>query len=191
MEYTPERTKAMQKVKILGISGSLRSNSSTHAIMNAVRELASNTVEFKVYEGLSSLPPFDDSNQVPIEVEEFRKQLKEADGVFFVSPEYAFGVPGSLKNALDWTVSSGELVYKPAALVVAATGGENAYQALLLIFKALSLNINEESKLLVSFVRSKLNQEGKITDLKTVESLKMVLNDLIKNIQSSIPSSIL
>ena len=183
MEHTPERIKAMQKIKILGISGSLRSNSSTRIIMNAVCSLAGDTVDFKIFEDLASMPPFDDSNTIPGEVEEFRQQLKEADGIFFVSPEYAFGVPGSLKNALDWTVSSGELVNKPAALVVAATGGENAYQSWQLIFKALSLKINEESKLLISFVRSKLNHEGKITDFKTEEGLKNVLNDLIRSIQ--------
>ncbi|HEY5825282.1 MAG TPA: NADPH-dependent FMN reductase [Cyclobacteriaceae bacterium] len=178
----------MEKIKLLGISGSLRSNSSTQLIMNAVQSLAGNAVDFKIYEGLASLPPFDDSNNVPGEVEEFRKQLREADGVFFISPEYAFGVPGSLKNALDWTVSSGELVSKPAALVVAATGGENAYHSWQLIFKALSLKINEESKLLISFIRSKLNHEGKIKDFKTEEELKNVLNNLIQNIPSSTPS---
>jgi chromate reductase, NAD(P)H dehydrogenase (quinone) len=191
LEYTPERTKAMQKIKILGISGSLRSNSSTQMIMNAVQALAKETIDFKIFGALAGIPPFDDGNIVPDEVEEFRKQLKEADGVFFISPEYAFGVPGSLKNALDWTVSSGELVNKPAALVVAATGGENAYQSWQLIFKALSLKINAESKLLISFIRSKVNQEGKVTDLKTEESLKKVLNDLIKNIQSSTQSPVL
>jgi len=177
----------MQKIKILGISGSLRANSSTQMIMKAMQALAGDAVDFKIFGGLASIPPFDDGNTVPHEVEEFRKQLREVDGVFFISPEYAFGVPGSLKNALDWTVGSGELVYKPAALVVAATGGENAYQSWQLIFKALSLKINEESKLLISFVRSKLNQEGKITDFKTEESLKNVLNDLIQNIQLSTP----
>ena len=191
MEYTPDRIKVMEKIKILGISGSLRPNSSAQMILNTVKTFAGTDIDFKIYDGLSKLPPFDDSNTVPPEVEKFRSELKEADGVFFVSPEYAFGVPGSLKNALDWTVGSGELVNKPAALVVAATGGENAYQAWLLIFKALSLKIAEHSKLLISFVRSKVNSEGTITDQETERNLKMVLDDLIRNIKSSRLSSII
>jgi len=160
-------------------------------ILNEMRVMTGDDVDFEIYNDLNSLPPFNDSNNAPREVERFRRQLKEADGIFFVSPEYAFGVPGALKNAIDWTVSSGELVNKPAALIVAATGGENAYQAWQLIFKALSLKINEESKLLISFVRSKINGEGKITDPETSKRLKGVMEDFIKNIQSSTHSSII
>jgi chromate reductase len=175
----------MQKIKILGIEGSLRANSSTHILMSTVKDLFPKDIEFRIYEHLGKIPPFDDSDQVPVEVENFRNQLNEADGVFFLTPEYAFGVPGILKNALDWTVSSGELVYKPAALVVAATGGENAYQSLLLVFKALSLNINDGSKLLISFIRSKLNGQGEITDIETANKLKQLIKDFIDNIQKS------
>jgi chromate reductase len=176
----------MQKVKILGISGSLRANSSTQMMIKEAARLFPPGVEFHVFDHIGKLPPFDDSSHEPDAVIDFKRQLKEADGVLFLTPEYAFGIPGMLKNALDWTVGSAELVHKPAALIVAATSGEHAYHALLLVFKALSLNISDDSKLLISFIRSKLNAEGQITDLETLIKLKGAIEDLVKNIQLSI-----
>ena len=84
-----------------------------------------------LYDGLGNLPHFDDSKHPPETVTAFRTLLQVCDGVLICSPEYAFGVPGSLKNALDWTVSSGEFVHKPLALITAATGGDKAHAALL------------------------------------------------------------
>jgi chromate reductase, NAD(P)H dehydrogenase (quinone) len=130
-----------QKINILAISGSLRSNSSNNAVINAAVKLAPEDVQVLIYEGLGTLPHFDDSKELAKEVIEFRELLKAADGVLISSPEYAFGVPGVLKNALDWTVSSGEFVYKPLALITAATGGNNAHASLLLTFTALSAQL--------------------------------------------------
>ena len=93
-----------RKIKILGISGSLRANSSASAVLNVVSSLVPEQVEFTIYNGLAEIPAFNDCNDIPETVEAFIKLLSEADGVFFVIPEYAFGVPGTLKNALDWTV---------------------------------------------------------------------------------------
>jgi NAD(P)H-dependent FMN reductase len=92
-----------RKIRILGISGSLRANSSASAVLNIVASLVPEQVEFTIYTGLAEVPAFNDSNEIPETVEEFIKLLSGADGVFFVIPEYAFGVPGALKNALDWT----------------------------------------------------------------------------------------
>src|SRR5678816_171455 len=90
-----------RKIRILGISGSLRANSSASAVLNIVAGLVPGQVEFTIYTGLAEVPAFNDSNEIPETVEEFIKLLSGADGVFFVIPEYAFGVPGALKNALD------------------------------------------------------------------------------------------
>lgn len=137
-------------------------------------------VRLTVYDHLGTLPHFDDNAETPLEVTRFREALKNADGVLFVTPEYAFGVPGTLKNALDWTVSSGEFVGKPTAVVVAATGGENAYHSLMLTLKAISANIGERSTLLVSFIRAKVDKTH-VTDQELKISLLTVVEDLIKN----------
>ena len=168
------------KIKILAISGSLRANSSNNTILDAIEKMMPAGVDFFIYRGLGSLPQFDDPEQIPITVSVWRKHLQEADAVLICTPEYAFGVPGSLKNALDWTVGSGELVNKPLALITASTGGEKAHASFLQIFAALSAKIPEGGSLLISFVRSKLNAAGEITDPPTLEAVQSVVKNLIQ-----------
>jgi len=173
-----------RKIKILGISGSLRANSSASAVLNIVVGLVPEQVEFTIYTGLAEIPAFNDSNEIPETVEAFIKLLSEADGVFFVIPEYAFGVPGALKNALDWTVSSSTAFPdKPVALITAATGGDKAHAAFLLTLKAISAKIPEGATLLLSFIRSKLNEKNEVKERTTLDSIKRVINSLIDQIE--------
>ena len=170
---------------ILAISGSLRANSSNNGVINKAAELVCGEVNFIIYEGLGSLPPFNDCKEPAAEVIEFRELLKAADGVLICSPEYAFGVPGVLKNALDWTVSTGEFVNKPVALITAATGGDKAHASLLLTLSALSANVPEKGTLLISFVRSKLNENGEVKAPATIQSIKDVMDALIDTVRNA------
>ncbi len=171
------------KIKIVAISGSLRNNSSATNILKHVMKLFPESIDFIFYEGTGLLPHFDDNDNVPSEVIRFRQILGEADGVFICQPEYAFGVAGSLKNALDWIVSSGELDNKPLALVTAATGGDKAHAAMLLTFKALNAKIGEGASLLISFVRTKLNEKGEVVNAEIMQSLESVLSALVKTVR--------
>lgn len=174
-----------RKIKILGISGSLRSNSSASAVLNVVAGLVPEYVEFRIYNGLADIPAFNDSNEIPEIVEAFINLLSESDGVFFVIPEYAFGVPGALKNALDWTVSSSTAFPgKPVALITAATGGDKAHAAFLLTLKAISAKILGGATLLLSFIRSKLNEKNEIKDPATLGQVRTVINSLIDAIHN-------
>jgi chromate reductase, NAD(P)H dehydrogenase (quinone) len=148
-------------------------------ILQAIEKMIPYDIDFFIYKGIGDLPQFDDTDNIPINVTVFRKHLQDADAVLICTPEYAFGVPGSLKNALDWTVGSGELVNKPLALITAATGGEKAHAAFLQIFTALSAAIPEGCSLLISYVRSKLNAAGEISDAATADAVKKLLNNLI------------
>src|SRR4030095_7751005 len=175
-----------RKIKILGISGSLRSNSSASAILNVVAGVVPEQGVFTIYNGLAGIPAFDDSNEIPETVAAFIKLLSEADGVFFCIPEYAFGVPGALKNALDWTVSSSTAFPdKPVGLITAATSGDKAHAAFLLTLKAMSSKIPEGATLLLSFIRSKLNEKNEVKDIATLDSIKRVINSLIQTIESA------
>ena len=171
-------------IKILAIAGSLRKNASSAHIVKAVASMAPAHVEFNIYERLGDLPHFDDSDDAPEPVIDFRQQVAGADGVFICTPEYAFGVPGVLKNALDWTVGSGEFDRKPVAFISAATGGDKAYASLFLTLTALSTNITKEATLLISFVRSKLNDKGEISDAVTYDAVKGILDVLIATIRA-------
>ena len=170
------------KISILAISGSLRANSSNNAVIATAATLVAGEVDFIIYEGLGSLPHFDDSDDPAPEVIAFRKLLGAADGVFICTPEYAFGVPGSLKNALDWTVSTGEFVNKPVALITAATGGDKAHAYLKLTLTALSARVLEETTLLISFIRSKMNTNCEVTDNETIQAIKNIMDTFIRDI---------
>jgi len=107
-------------IRVLAISGSLRRASSNSALVAAVARLAPQTVDVSIYCELDELPPFNsdlDGDDAPAGVSRFRAALQACDAVLISSPEYAHGVPGVLKNALDWVVGSGELVDKPFALI--------------------------------------------------------------------------
>jgi chromate reductase len=169
------------KIKILGISGSLRTSSSNNVIMKVVAGMMPGNVDFKIYQGLGSLPHFDDSAVIPVAVQDFHALLRESDAVFICTPEYAFGVPGSLKNALDWTVGTGDFVNKPVALVTASSVGDKGHASLLNTLTAISADIVKGGTLLVSFVRSKLNNKGEISDAPTYNAIKEVVDTLVKS----------
>jgi NAD(P)H-dependent FMN reductase len=104
---------------ILAICGSLRARSSNKTMLEAAARMAP---EVSLYEGLETIPPFNpdlDIEPAPEPVARFR----DADAVVFSSPEYAHGIPRSLKNALDWVVGSGELSGKPVTLWNASARG--------------------------------------------------------------------
>ena len=138
-------------------------------------------VSIEFYGGVGSLPHFNDSEEVPTAVVDFRDKVRRADAVLICTPEYAFGVPGSLKNALDWTVGSGEFVDKPVGLITASSQGEKGHAALLLILKAISANVVDEASLLISFVRAKLDGEGNVKDQSVRDILQKALLALIAN----------
>ncbi|MCW3118923.1 MAG: azr 2 [Chitinophagaceae bacterium] len=169
------------RIKITGISGSLRDNSSNTNILRQLAAMIPAEIDFTIYNGIGGLPHFNpelDGEKPPIPVESFRQLLKETDAVIICTPEYAFGVPGSLKNALDWTVSSGELVNKPLALITASLSGGKAHAALLDTLTALSTNITEERSLLISFIRSKLDEKGFIKVPELLRALQTLLRSL-------------
>lgn len=153
-------------IKILAISGSTRKASSNLNLIKAIADLAQGLFTVDIFEGLSDLPQFnpdDDGEQVAIPVKEFRQKLRAADGVLICTPEYAIGTPGSLKNAIDWTVSSMEFSQKPVALITASLSGERAHQSLLGTLLIIESRMTANTQLLISFVKSKVNEQG-ITD---------------------------
>jgi NAD(P)H-dependent FMN reductase len=168
---------------IFAISGSLRKGSSNHSILEFIGKQLPPEINYNLYDGLSTMPPFDpglDNEHPPQPVIELRDQLAEADAIIICTPEYAFGVPGALKNALDWTVSSGSFSGKPTALITASTSGENAHDAMIKILGAIDAKLDPATTLLLPFVRTKIDAQGNITDKETDERLRLISKELIK-----------
>jgi chromate reductase len=117
-----------------------------------------------------------------IAVKDLHQQLNKADAVIICTPEYAFGLPGSFKNLLDWTVATGNLVDKPVAVITASSSGTYAHPQLLTILGALSAKVIEDATLLISFIRAKMDNEGNITDETTERELRAVIGNLLQSI---------
>ena len=138
-------------MKALAICGSLRAASSNLFLLHAAIANAPASVEIELFEGLESIPAFnadldEEGATPPATVGAFRDAAAAATGFIVCSPEYAHGVPGALKNALDWLVSSGEFIDKPVLLLNASpAGGAYAQGALREILKTMSANVLDAS----------------------------------------------
>ena len=180
-----------QRKKVLAISGSTRQNSSNHNLIKAIAELFIDELEITIFESIADLPHFnpDDNNEnVAPQVLDFRKQLNDADGILICTPEYAHGVPGALKNAIDWTVSTNEFSHKPTVLITASTDGKFGHAALLETLKVIEAENIEQLQLLISFVRTKIS-DNKITDEKTLFEIKQLINNFIQTINEKIKNT--
>jgi len=175
------------KIKIFAISGSTRKASSNLNLINAIADLTSEIFSISIFEGLAELPHFNpdiDNENVPQQVIDFRQQLRDADGILICSPEYAIGVPGTLKNAIDWTVSSMEFSQKPVALITASLSGEKAHQSLLGTLLIIEAKMTTDTQLLISFIKTKLSADGKITDNDTLNSINKLIQSFTEIIRN-------
>jgi NAD(P)H-dependent FMN reductase len=110
-------------MRILSVAGSIQARSTNRALLDLARTVAPTEVEVVDAGSLDRVPHYNadlDGEAPPEAVVAWRKALREADAVLIASPEYGHGVPGVLKNALDWIVGSGELVGKPVVATCAA-----------------------------------------------------------------------
>lgn len=171
-------------MKIVTISGSLRERSSNTALLRAIARVAPPGVEVVEYRALGRLPHFNpdldlEGQEPPSEVAEMRALLAGCDAVMISSPEYAHGVPGVLKNMLDWLVSTGELEAKPVALLNASPGGGHYAQASLLeTLRTMNWRVIPEASLLNPFLRTRITDE--VTDADALETLRVAVEALVR-----------
>jgi chromate reductase, NAD(P)H dehydrogenase (quinone) len=174
------------KPMILAISGSLKNTSSNSTVIREMAVFASNA-RFEIYGELEMLPQFNPDKEAGNEaVQRFKHLLKEAQGVIISTPEYAFGVPGALKNALDWTVSSGELNEKPVIAISASPlyeGGSKALASLRLTLSALGTKMNAGSSLSIANIQNKISN-GRISDAPTLQGLKALYDHLMQKVNN-------
>lgn len=169
------------KIKVIAICGSTRKASSNLNLIKGLGRLSADIFEISIFEGLSDIPHFNpdlDFETPPTQVVDFRKRLKAADAILICTPEYAMGVPGTLKNAIDWTVSSMEFSKKPVALITASLSGEKAHASLLSTLLIIESKMTADTQLLISGIKRKIDEEGNITDQLTLDLANKLLKSL-------------
>ena len=174
-------------MRVLAISGSLRRDSNTTALLRALREEAPAGVEIEIWNGLKDIPPYDGDDDVvpgPATVEAFRALVREADAVFFATPEYNSSIPGALKNALDWAsrpLATNAFRNKPVAVIgssAGAFGGVWAAAELRNVLGAMGARVTEV-ELAVGHAHDKLDELGELADHDVRDGLREALATLL------------
>lgn len=172
---------------IFAIVGSTRSDSANLRLVRYIERLVSNVCELTIYNEIDTLPHFNpdlDNDALPIEISKFRNHISAADGILICTPEYVFSLPGSLKNALEWCVSTTILSEKPAGLITASANGKMAHESLQLIMETLGAEFNSESTLLISGISGKIDSNHIITDEKTEIQVKNFVQAFIRMVNN-------
>lgn len=125
-------------MRILGISGSLQRKSGNALLLELAANSTPDGVEVRLFDGLQLLPHFnpdiEKDGEAPSSVTDLRRAIADSDALLIASPEYGHSLPGSLKNAIDWLIGSGELESKLVAITAAVPAKERGQRGL----KALS-----------------------------------------------------
>jgi len=172
----------MKRKNILAISGSTRSHSTNESILKIIAELFRESLDVQFF-SIAELPHFNpdlDKEEVPLSVKSFRELINHADGILICTPEYVFSLPGALKNAIEWTVSTTVFSDKPAALIVASSMGEKAMESLNLIMKTLGAKIDGNT-LLISGARAKVNKQGEM-ETGALAEIKALMNSFERSL---------
>ena len=169
-----------EKKKVLAIIGSTRANSSNLRLVKCIKNMTSDTFVMYIFNEIDTLPHFNpdlDKEDPPESIVHFRKLISEADGVLICTPEYVFTLPGSLKNALEWCVSTTIFSQKPTGLITASANGMMGHESLQLVMKTIEANFTEETTLLISGISGKINMENEITHPQTA----LLINNFIES----------
>ena len=175
-----------QQINIFGFAGSLRIGSYNRALIKAAAELVPNGAQLEIFE-LDGIPPFnqDLESSPPDKVKEFKRKIKAVDAILIVTPEYNYSVPGVLKNAIDWgsrPFGDNSFEGKPVAIMSASTGmlgGARAQYHLRQSLIFLNMYAVNKPEVFVTFAPQKFDDKGNLSDQKTKELIKELLNNLI------------
>jgi NAD(P)H-dependent FMN reductase len=175
--------------KVLLVSGSLRTESVSSAVLRTAASLAGDEVRATFYEGMSGLPHFNpdddpDGGPIPPSVADLRRRLAEANAVLFCTPEYAGSLPGSFKNLLDWTTGGGETYGKPVAWINAASrphpyAAGGAHQALRTVLGYTGADIAEDACLRIQVPRSAIGPGRLVVDAPIRARIAVALDTLM------------
>ena len=172
-------------IKILGIPGSLRKASYNRAALHAAQQLCPGDAKIDIAE-LDGIPPFnqDEEKNPPQKVIDLKSRIRAADAILIATPEYNYGLPGVLKNAIDWASRPyGDNAWsgKPVAIMSAALsmgGGVRAQYQLRQAFVFLNMDAVVQPEVAIGNAPQRYDEQGNLTD----ETSKKLIAQLVKNL---------
>jgi chromate reductase, NAD(P)H dehydrogenase (quinone) len=177
-------------VRLLTVSGSLRAVSANGAVLEAVARMAPRSVRVTRFAGLADLPAFNpdldgEGAALPEPVDAWRRAVATADALMICSPEYAHGVPGALKNALDWLVSGPDVPGLPVAVVNATTRAEIAHASLIETLRTMSASVVEAASVRLPLTPVQKTAEAILADPAVSTMLAGSLDALFRAVERS------
>jgi chromate reductase len=174
-------------IRVLGIVGSLRKASFNRSLMRAAKELSPETLEISIWERLGEIPPYNEDVEtagIPEPVAAFRDAIAKADALLVATPEYNYGVPGVLKNAIDWASRpprKSALDFKPVAIFGASRGAGGTARGQLALRQSFLFTRSPvlfDPEVLVAKADEKFDAQGNLTDEKTREYVRRLMTAL-------------
>jgi len=157
--------------------------------MHLVSKMEFPDLEFIISNPVSDLPFFnqdlDSEENVPDSVRVWRKRIEVSGGIIFFTPEYAHSIPGSLKNAIEWLVSSFEIIEKPCMVISSAPnhlGAERANSMLQNLLVVISAKIYKNLSVCIGSINKKITEDGFLQNSETEDIIKQSLLSFIKEL---------
>lgn len=172
-------------MKVLVAIGSLRAASFSRKLAKAASALGPEAMEFEIIDG-RDLPFYDqdlDTEEKPAAVQKLVDQINAADALFFVTPEFNYGIPGTLKNLIDWAsrpAFRSPIKGKPALIVAlspAPSGGARVYTQLATVLAGTLTPVFLAPSFLISAVHEKFDEAGALKDEQTKARLVRTLTE--------------
>ena len=174
------------KISILGFAGSLRKGSYNKSLLRAAQEMVPEDATLEVFD-LEGIPPFnqDLENRPPEKVKEFKAKIRASDAILIATPEYNYSIPGVLKNAIDNASRPyGDNAFngKPVAIMGASIGMLGTARAQYHLRQSmvfLNMYPLNQPEVMVPLAQEKIDQDGRLTDQKTKEKIKELVEALV------------
>lgn len=175
-----------KQIVVLGFAGSLRKNSYNKALLQNAIGLMPRGTKLEIFD-LEGIPPFnqDLETRMPEKVKEFKAKIRAADAILIATPEYNYSMSGVLKNAIDWAsrpYGDNAFENKPVAVMSASPGmlgGARAQYHLRQVLVSLNAHTINRPEVIVSLVNNKIDEKGRVTDEKTREKIRELLESLV------------
>jgi len=164
---------------IFAIIGSASRDSANEKLVDYLVSKTKDSLIWTIFKELKTLPHFDpeiSTDNPPQSILQLRESIYHADGVIICTPEYIFSIPSGLKNAIEWCVATTVFSGKPTGLITASASGQQGHEELKLIMRTVMASFDDQTTLLIQGFKGKVNQQGEITDAKTVADLASFVN---------------